>query len=166
MLATVSASCERGGSMYVYKRKWHKKLSKRTLSLLVTTIMFGNQGCHNCHLQGSRITLSISNICLGDLLDDKPEPRHYVPDQSVWSHLCISVIHILARFRPQKICSEFFNYILQYFSYFMGGLLIKFLTFTDWDLTQSDVTIFIRIASYPLCSFSQSPAEIKRKPEI
>ena len=110
-------------------------------------------------------TVSMSNICLGDLLDDEPEPRHYVP--SVWSYLCISVIQILARLdQREKICSEFFNYILQYFSYFMGGLLIKFLTFTDWDLTQSDVTIFIRIASYLLCSLSQYPAEIKRKPEF
>ena len=48
----------------------------------------------------------------------------------------------------------------------MGGLLIKFLTFTDWNLTRSDVTIFIRIASYLLCSLSQYPAEIKRKPEF
>ena len=112
-------------------------------------------------------TVSISNICLGDLLDDEPEPRHYVPVPSVWSYLCISVIQILARLdQREKICSEFFNYILQYFSYFMGGLLIKFLTFTDWDLTQSDVTIFIRIASYLLCSLSQYPAEIKRKPEF
>ena len=34
----------------VHKRKWHKKWSKRTLSLLVTAIMICYQGCHNCHL--------------------------------------------------------------------------------------------------------------------